>query len=84
VVPEEQHVHADDDGYQHQHVQHDRYLSPHRLVAAQVANPTAVRGVSAWSTLWALLNLEVDHWREDRSGPCSWRFWSRDAAGQLG
>jgi hypothetical protein len=31
-VPEEQDVHADHDGYQREHVQHDAYLSCHGLV----------------------------------------------------
>jgi hypothetical protein len=32
VVPEEQDVHADHDGYQREHVHHDAYLSCHGLV----------------------------------------------------
>ena len=32
VVPEEQEVHADHDGYQREHVQHNAYLSCHGLV----------------------------------------------------
>ena len=32
VVPEEQDVHADHDGYHREHVQHDAYLSSHGLV----------------------------------------------------
>ena len=32
VVPEEQDVHADHDGYQSQHVQHNRCLSSHCFV----------------------------------------------------
>jgi hypothetical protein len=32
VVPEEQDVHADHDGYQREHVKHDRCLSSHRFV----------------------------------------------------
>jgi hypothetical protein len=32
VVPEEQNVHADHDGYQRKHVKHDACLSCHSLV----------------------------------------------------
>jgi hypothetical protein len=32
VVPEEQDVHADHDGYQREHVKHDGYPSSHRFV----------------------------------------------------
>jgi hypothetical protein len=32
VVPEEQDVHADHDGYQREHVKYDGYLSSHRFV----------------------------------------------------
>ena len=36
VVPEEQDVHADHDGYQREHIKHDGCLSSHRLVLLRV------------------------------------------------
>jgi hypothetical protein len=55
VVPEEQDVHADHDGYQRKHVKRDGCLSSHRFVllsAAEWSKSAAVAGdvcVGCWS-----------------------------------
>jgi hypothetical protein len=40
VVPEEQEVYADHDGYQHEHVKHGGCLSSHRFLLLGAANPS--------------------------------------------
>ena len=71
VVPEEQDVHADHDGYQRQHVKHDGSLSSHGFV---------LLGATEWSKNDAGLGLPADvtvGFLPQSSRPClrvAWRW----------
>jgi len=46
VVPEEQDVHADHDGYHREHVKRDGYPVSHRLILVSTAGGLSIDGVS--------------------------------------